>query len=397
MSSLVFSKNNLFFAFLVIGYLFGVILYDFLEFKYTDELMVLFLLLFASLVVQERRKWKELIPLSIVVGIFAFYTIYSFVIRSNVPKAILKDLIIQIKPFLGFYCAYLIAPQFTNSQKLFLSILCLVIGGGLLVVGLTDNIYTIFGHPSRFATATVATAFLFLYCNSFTWNDIFIFIFLLTIGFFSTRSKFYGFWAIAIFFMIYGKAMGQLRFNKKGLLMILGISILAILLAKDKIILYYVNGMINSQEMWSRPAMMLTSGRIFLDYFPFGSGLGSFGTYASGEYYSSIYEEYGLNHLWGLSKNNPAFICDAFYPELAQFGIVGVLLYIAFWYSVLYRSYRFALPHTQKQWLITLSSFTFFLIEGVADATFTHNRGLFILVIMAIALPNRYENARRSI
>lgn len=146
--------------------------------------MVLFLLLFASLVVQERRKWKELIPLSIVVGIFAFYTIYSFVIRSNVPKAILKDLIIQIKPFLGFYCAYLIAPQFTNSQKLFLSILCLVIGGGLLVVGLTDNIYTIFGHPSRFATAAVATAFLFLYCNSFTWNDIFIFIFLLTIGFF---------------------------------------------------------------------------------------------------------------------------------------------------------------------------------------------------------------------
>lgn len=117
MSSLVFSKNNLFFAFLVIGYLFGVILYDFLEFKYTDELMVLFLLLFASLVVQERRKWKELIPLSIVVGIFAFYTIYSFVIRSNVPKAILKDLIIQIKPFLGFYCAYLIAPNLQTLKS----------------------------------------------------------------------------------------------------------------------------------------------------------------------------------------------------------------------------------------------------------------------------------------
>ena len=88
MSSLVFSKNNLFFAFLVIGYLFGVILYDFLEFKYTDELMVLFLLLFASLVVQERRKWKELIPLSIVVGIFAFYTIYSDLFRFLIYEQI---------------------------------------------------------------------------------------------------------------------------------------------------------------------------------------------------------------------------------------------------------------------------------------------------------------------
>jgi hypothetical protein len=30
--------------------------------------------------------------------------------------------------------------------------------------------------------------------------------------------------------------------------------------------------------------------------------------------------------------------------------------------------------------------FLFFLIEGVADSTFTHNRGLFILIIMGCAL-----------
>lgn len=65
----------------------------------------------------------------------------------------------------------------------------------------------------------------------------------------------------------------------------------------------------------------------FYDYFPFGCGLGSFGTFASAEYYSPIYEMYGLNHIWGLSKNMPIFICDAFYPELAQFGIIGAILY----------------------------------------------------------------------
>ena len=42
LSRLVFSKNNLFFAFLIFGYLFGVIFYDFIGFDYVDELMALF-------------------------------------------------------------------------------------------------------------------------------------------------------------------------------------------------------------------------------------------------------------------------------------------------------------------------------------------------------------------
>lgn len=39
---IVLSKNNLFFCFLLFGYVFGVILYDFLKFDYTDELMAFF-------------------------------------------------------------------------------------------------------------------------------------------------------------------------------------------------------------------------------------------------------------------------------------------------------------------------------------------------------------------
>lgn len=52
------------------GYIFGVILYDFIEFKYTDELMALFLCLFAGIVVWEKKAWKELIPVTIIVFIF---------------------------------------------------------------------------------------------------------------------------------------------------------------------------------------------------------------------------------------------------------------------------------------------------------------------------------------
>ena len=393
LSQLVCSKNNLFFAFLVAGYIFGVILYDFIEFKYTDELMALFLCLFAGIVVWERKAWKELIPVTIVVFIFLFYTIYSFIIQSNIPKAILTDLLIQIKPFLGFYCAYLIAPQLSSSQKYFISILCLIVGGLLIIVGLSAQIDYVFGHPSRFATAAIATAFLFLYCSTYKWSDVLIFLFLLTVGFFSTRAKFYGFWVVATSLIVFTKLGGQIRLNWKSIAAGILICLLAIWFAKEKIIIYYVDGMMNSREMWSRPAMLFTSGQIFYDYFPFGCGLGSFGTFASAEYYSPIYEMYGLNHIWGLSKNMPIFICDAFYPELAQFGIIGAILYFFFWYTIIRKSTSQNIQKSTCIWMI----FIFFLIEGIADSTFTHNRGLFILIILALMIIRKDEVEQRNI
>ena len=375
------------------GYIFGVILYDFIEFKYTDELMALFLCLFAGIVVWERKAWKELIPVTIVVFIFLFYTIYSFIIQSNIPKAILTDLLIQIKPFLGFYCAYLIAPQLSSSQKYFISILCLIVGGLLIIVGLSAQIDSVFGHPSRFATAAIATAFLFLYCSTYKWSDVLIFLFLLTIGFFSTRAKFYGFWVVATSLIVFTKLGGQIRLNWKSIAAGILICLLAIWFAKEKIIIYYVDGMMNSREMWSRPAMLFASGQIFYDYFPFGCGLGSFGTFASAEYYSPIYEMYGLNHIWGLSKNMPIFICDAFYPELAQFGIIGAILYFFFWYTIIRKSTSQNIQKSTCIWMI----FIFFLIEGIADSTFTHNRGLFILIILALMIIRKDEVEQRNI
>ena len=390
---IVLSKNNLFFCFLLFGYVFGVILYDFLKFDYTDELMAFFLILFAGITVWERKNYKELYPLILIVCIFLFYLIYSFLIASNVPQAILKDFVIQIKPFLGFYCTWLIAPTFTRKQKQIISIICLIVGGITLAVVLTGNMWNFFGHPSRLATSATITALLFFYCSSFTWEDIIIFFILLCIGLLSTRSKFYGFWGITIFLMIYLKIGGKLYFNIKGFICLLLLICLAVSLSWEKIVIYYIDGSINAHQMWSRPAMMLTAFYLLLDYFPFGCGLGSFGTFVSGEYYSSIYEKYGLDQLWGLSKNKPDFISDAYYPELAQFGIIGVILYFTFWAWIIKISARKRFIN-MKQFLFTLLISLFFLIEGVADATFTHNRVLFILILLGMVLPSKYERKK---
>ena len=92
-------------------------------------------------------------------------------IKSNVPKAILMDATIQIKPFLGFYCTYLLMPVLSKKYKLFITVMCLSFAFILLIIALLGHIDTIFGHPSRYATAAVATAFLYLYCSSYTWRS----------------------------------------------------------------------------------------------------------------------------------------------------------------------------------------------------------------------------------
>lgn len=383
---IVFSKNKLFFYFLLFGYIFGVLLYNSSDvFKYVDETMALFLVLFAGIIVWERRNIKDLYPLLVIGGIFTFYIIYSFAINSNIPQAIIKDLLIQIKPYLGFFCVYLLAPRLTQKQKRFIIILCIIVGCLLLIIGAIDQIDFIFGHVSRFATAAIVTALLFLYCSSLSWSDIIVFIILLSIGFLSTRSKFYGFWSIAVLFIIYCKTGGKVKFNIKSTIVIGSIIAIALCLSWQKIMLYYINGSTSPGAMWSRPAMMVTSFLILKDYFPFGTGLASFGTLASAEHYSKTYEEYGLDNLWGVSKDKPDFITDAFYPGLAQFGIVGVILYWSFWIYLLKYVMRKQYSE-QKQFLLTVLAFVFFTIEGFGDVTFTHNRGLFVLILMGMVL-----------
>ncbi len=78
----------------------------------------------------------------------------------------------------------------------------------------------------------------------------------------------------------------------------------------------------------ARNVLYLTSFKISEDYFPFGSGFGTFGGWMSRVYYSPLYYKYGLNTVWGLSPKYGSFINDTFWPHiLAELGIFGFIMY----------------------------------------------------------------------
>ena len=109
--------NKYFYQLFLFTLLFGIVFYDIIGFKAADELCgLLLLLLFGKSIIQS-KDWQINKFFLVVIGIFVFYTAYSLYIGSNSMKAILMDLIIQMKPYLAFFCTYQLMPTFDKSQK----------------------------------------------------------------------------------------------------------------------------------------------------------------------------------------------------------------------------------------------------------------------------------------
>lgn len=99
-------------------------------------------------------------------------------------------------------------------------------------------------------------------------------------------------------------------------------AICAVFISWDAIDRYFI-----SNEKSSRMHLMRQSFNIAKNYFPIGSGFGTFGTEASRKYYSFIYYEYNMWNIWGLSPEEPRFIVDQFwFGIIGQFGVIGTVI-----------------------------------------------------------------------
>ena len=387
-----------FYSLLIFTLFFGVIFYDTLGFKYTDEICTLMFCVLYIYYIFHTKDWEINKLFLITIGIFMFYLIYSITINSNIKIAIFTDFIIQIKPYLCFFCIYAIAPKLDNKKKQITRYICIIISIYLFILGIIDLfmpyfLYSFMDHPSRFATAVSITALLYLYSSEYTLKDKIIFITMLSIGLISGRSKFYGFYALSLFLVFYINKNFKLKFNLKNLIFFL-IAISAILLvAKEKIVLYFIEGGLSAgkgeEDFYARMALYYFSGEVFTDFFPFGSGFASFATYASAEYYSPLYAHYHIDIMHGLTPKDPSFMADTYYPALAQFGIIGALLFFAFWIYLSKKAFAyFDILKCTKEFVTSILIIGFFLIECTSDSTITHNRGLFMMMLLGLILSN---------
>jgi hypothetical protein len=142
-------------------------------------------------------------------------------------------------------------------------------------------------------------------------------------------------WIAFMIFQVSTKA--RLKLFIYGLVfVILTISFVGDDIAKDiRVNVKYYNRVGATKHV--RLGMYVASLRIASDYFPFGSGMGTFGSLASiVNGYSKLYDEYGVSKLGFNSQKHVASghhtLLDTYWPHiLAELGFFGTLIFLFIW------------------------------------------------------------------
>jgi hypothetical protein len=395
--------NKQFFNLTLFTLIFGVMFYDIIDtlgFSYVDEICAVLLFLLFGYRVFHSKRWEFNKMFLFVILIFIFYLIYSIAIHSNSTGAILSDFVIQIKPYIAFFCVYAIHPKLTGNQRKIIRELIVLCALYVFVTGVLGLVYyevirSTFFHPSRLATASSILALLYLYCGNYSKTDRIVFIIILSLGILSGRSKHFGFFALCVLMILYLNKSFEMKLNVRNSVFLIVAIFFTVFVAWEKIEFYFITGGLGSErevkDLYARMALYFFSAKIFMDYIPFGSGFASYATFTSGEHYSPIYVKYGMENLHGLTKASPAFIADTYYPALAQFGLAGVCLFFLFWIILAVKAIKAYHKNCRKESIIALMIIMFFLIECTSDSTITHNRGMFIMMLAGLIFRDIYN------
>ncbi|MDE6049518.1 MAG: hypothetical protein K2G09_07490 [Paramuribaculum sp.] len=352
------------------------------------------------------RSWRRYTLMWIIIAIMTFYAIYSLIfLNYNTPAAIATDWIIQLKPYIPFVVFLAVKPTFSGKQKQWLRYIAIF---NAIICTLSffmpkAFMATVMGHISYPGIVLLISALIYAFTaehNRLSKPDILVIVTMLSAGILCGRSKYFGEFVTAIFFLFFYRASAFKYMSLKRRIIILTVPLLVMAVGWSKFRFYFLTGTATTYdpeviESFARPVLYVTGALIFINNIPFGSGLASFCSWASADPYSSLYHEYGISSVYGLSPTVPDFICDAFYPSLAQFGIAGTILFIIFWIYVARLLKKVIRQNPQDNrilfacgWIIILT----ILIESIASTTFVQTSGMCAMMLLGAICSTAYPS-----
>lgn len=356
-------------------------------FSSVDEIMMGILFVYTFMKYSNRsinrRPWREFM---VCLSVIAFYTLYSLMFGVNVAGGVWLDLLQEIRPYSILFCTWILNPRFTKKQKKWML--------GTMVLTLFSWIAY---HPESIESAHAEFPVLgqLAICTGMAWylltedtkRNRYIALALVLTGMFAPKFKFMGELVCFIAFVFFVKK--QLNFKSPKTVFFAVVLVVAVLVVSwIRFDAYYVTGLDN--EAMARPMSYKTSLQILWDYFPLGPGMGSFACNGAWKFYSPLYFEYNLTNIWGLSPEMGFFICDAYYPTLAQFGIVGVFFFCWFWKR---RLVAFNQIVDMRYYRVAMITFCCLAIEQTADSSWLSGKGMGFCMLLALCL-NANRNRR---
>lgn len=394
------------FCFAVLSLMLGIVV-----FKLADEVCLLAFAILGALDMLYNRRWRAYRLFFVFLAVMAFYAWYSiYFLDYNTPRAIVNDFVIQMKPLIAFSVTYAIAPQFTGKEKRIIKYLCIVLSVFSFLLMVTNTYRTLLFHVYYQGLLCAGCGIVYLLMaydkeQSKGWSrkDLLWAVFIFMMGLACTRAKYYGFFVLAMFMLIvYKPGMMNLK-NLRNLGILLLVAGAVLIVSWNKIEYYFVTGSSDTFDpevaaSFARPVLYATSVLIFADHLWLGSGLASFATFSSSTAinYSQLYYKYGIDAVWGLSPTYDTFIADTFYPELAQFGFIGVVLFcICCWW--IWQKLRLLLHGNMSSlFVVGVLALGFLAIDATSSCSVLQVPGELLMAIlgMLVAMAKPLENVK---
>jgi len=271
----------------------------------------------------------------------------------------------------------------------------------LIIVVLIDWVFKIFPQPSRYGInsfelffkhpSRFGFAFSFIFLSllpKYYKSDKGLLALVLLVGMLSLRVKYIGFGILTIVILFYGKRL--FKVPKIYFVWIIGCSALIMLwLFWDTFQMYFTFDSL--ENAWSRAVVLYYSFIIGNDFFPFGTGFGTYCSYYSGVNYSWVYDHYQINNVYGISRIYPNFIADQYWPMvLGQFGYFGLFLMINIMYQFLklfLTKIKFYAKSIKYYYLLSaVLGFLLLLVDSTSDAIFSQQRGVVMFIYFALVV-----------
>ena len=354
--------------------------------NYFDEIITVFCFFGILIKLYHNKKIKKrfvqlilLLLFIIIVGISS-NVIYG-IQTSNI--AVIKDVLAFTKFFIVYLYAIYVRSNGITDRKFkkickfsrFFSIILVIFAFINLFIdigmdsGYRNGIKTfrfLYSHTTFMVSSLIAMSTV-LIVDGIKKNRIYLFFFYLTM-FFSMRDKAFIYITVSLFLMIVinrisHKKERKLKLNFKKNFIITCVILLSIFICanlfKSKIIEYFNWGL-----SAARPALYIVGIRLMIDFFPIGTGFGTFASSISGDYYSPIYRLYGISSTSGLGKaEGYPYMADTFWPYImGQFGVIGTVLYLLS-LVVIFKTITKMYKNDKDKFVAALSLF-FYLITG---------------------------------
>ena len=365
-------------------------------FTYEDELLMVIGFIYSIfLILIKPKKFKlsryEIVAFVALIIYVILGVISNFMLNFISIKFAILSIIMTIKGYLLYFEFRIILQNFRvnidlikNISKFLKCILVIFTILGLINLkfnffverGMRFGIKTTsigFSHPTELAFFSIISMSFILFYNNWAnrkKGDLTTIVCTSIIVFLSGRSKAIAFMAIFVVLYYFAKIVKKFRIKY-----FICLTPVLVYIGLPRIISELLEG--------ARGHLYRTGIKIAVDYFPLGSGFGTFGSYISRLYYSPIYFQYGINNVWGLSPSMPLYIADTYWAMvLGENGFIGLALIIMILYFIFIQFIKIRFDYKSK---ITIFGFIMYtIIASIAEPIYSSNKSAALFVTLAV-------------